>query len=131
VIVVDASGIYETLIGGPYADEVRAALADDDEHAAPHLVDAEVLGLIQRDLLRHRFDATVAGLAVEDLYAWPADRFGHRGLLARAWELRDNVRAADALYVALSEVLDATLVTLDARLARATGPRCRFVVIGS
>jgi predicted nucleic acid-binding protein len=50
-------------------------------------------------------------------------------LLERAWELRDTVRSWDALYVALAEALDATLLTLDERLARADGPRCTIDVV--
>lgn len=53
----------------------------------------------------------------------------HQLLLDRAWELRANVRGWDAMYVALAELLDATLLTTDARLARAVGPRCRIDVL--
>ena len=67
--------------------------------------------------------------AVEDLEAWPGERFGHRLLLSRAWQLRDTVRGWDAMYVALAEALDAVLVTTDRRLAAATGPTCRIEVI--
>jgi len=66
---------------------------------------------------------------VEDLFAWPGARYGHRDLLQRAWELRATVRSWDALYVALAEAFGATLITLDVRLARASGPRCAFEVI--
>ncbi|MFV0317512.1 MAG: type II toxin-antitoxin system VapC family toxin [Microthrixaceae bacterium] len=62
--------------------------------------------------------------------SWPAERYDHRGLLARAWELRDNVRGWDATYVALAEALDCTLVTIDGRLERAEGPLCRIEVLG-
>lgn len=75
-----------------------------------------------------RLDETAAKLAVEGLQVWPGERFGHAALLPRVWELRHNVRAWDAFYVALAEVLGATLVTLDVRLAGSTGPRCDFLV---
>lgn len=48
-------------------------------------------------------------------------------LARRVWELRDDLTAYDAAYVALAELLDAPLVTLDSRMARAAGPRCRIV----
>lgn len=64
-----------------------------------------------------------------DLEAWPGERFGHRLLLARAWELRDTVRGWDAMYVALAEALDAILVTTDRRLASASGPTCAIEAI--
>jgi predicted nucleic acid-binding protein len=76
-----------------------------------------------------RLDDTAARQAVEDLRDWPAERFGHRMLLARAWELRDRVRTWDALYVALAEALDATLITLDERLGRVAELDCRVEVI--
>ena len=59
----------------------------------------------------------------------PGERFGHRLLLARAWQLRDAVRGWDAMYVALTEALDATLLTTDRRLAAAAGPTCRIETI--
>lgn len=128
MVVVDASCLYQALVGGTAADAIRSRLAADEEQAAPHLVDAEVLSLIRRDRLRGILDATAARQAVEDLEAWPGRRYGHRLLLWRAWELRDALRAWDALYVALAESLEAPLLTLDRRLARATGHRCRVEV---
>ena len=55
-------------------------------------------------------------------------RFSERGLLDRVWELRDNMSAYDATYVASAETLNCELVTPDARLARAPGPRCPMTV---
>jgi predicted nucleic acid-binding protein len=130
VIVVDASCLYEVVVDTPRAEAIRERLAIDPEQAAPHIVDIEVFGLIRRDYLAGTIDETLAALAVEDLRSWPGERFGHRALLTRAWELRHGVRGWDAAYVALAEILDATLVTLDRRLARATGLRCRIEALG-
>jgi predicted nucleic acid-binding protein len=69
----------------------------------------------------------VARDALVDLADLPLRRAGHRGLLARAWELRENVSFYDALYIALAERLD--LLTLDARLSRAPGARTEIVVV--
>jgi predicted nucleic acid-binding protein len=85
--------------------------------------------VIRREHLRGRLDRTGASQAVEDLEAWPGERFGHRPLLARAWELRDTVRGWDAMYVALAEALNAILVTTDRRLASAGGPTCSIEVV--
>ncbi len=63
-------------------------------------------------------------MALTDLADLPMARVSHRPLLRRCWELRDNLTVYDAAYVALAESLDATLVTADARLARAPGVRC-------
>lgn len=129
MLVVDASCLYGVLIGAPGAEAIRRRLAADTDHAAPHIVDVEVFGAVRREHLHGRLDRTEAAQAVEDLGAWPGERFGHRVLLARAWELRDTVRGWDAMYVALAEALDATLVTSDRRLASAVGPKCAIEAI--
>lgn len=126
MLVVDASCLAEVVIGGPDADAIRERLATDRDHVAPHIVDVEVFGVIRREHLRGRLDRTAAAQAVEDLEAWPGQRFGHRLLLARAWQLRDTLRGWDAMYVALAEALDAVLLTTDRRLAAASGPTCRI-----
>ncbi len=130
MLVVDASCLCEVLVDGPAAEAVRRRLATDGDHAAPHIVDVEVFGVLRREHLRGRLDRTEAALAVEDLETWPGERFGHRLLLSRAWQLRDTVRGWDAMYVALAEALDAVLVTTDRRLAAASGPACRIEVVG-
>ncbi len=130
MLVVDASCLCEVVIGAPGADQIRERLAAEVDQAAPHVVDVEVFGVIRREHLRGRLDPTAAAQAVEDLQAWPGERHGHRFLLGRAWELRDTVRGWDAMYVALAEALDATLLTADRRLAAATGPTCRVEAVG-
>lgn len=117
-------------MSGPAADAVRQRFEADDDHVAPHLIDVEVLGVLRRVMQRGQLDRTAAGQAVDELEAWPGERVGHRPLLARAWELRDTVRAADAMYVALAEALDAPLLTLDKRLSVASGPACRIDLVG-
>ncbi len=129
MIVVDASCLFEVVTDTPLAELIRTRLAQDPDHAAPHIVDIEVLSLIRRESLRGNLDETSSLLAVDDLRSWPGERYGHRALLERVWELRHTVRGWDAAYVALAEVLEATLVTLDARLARATGPSCTIEVV--
>jgi predicted nucleic acid-binding protein len=131
VLVVDASALFEVVADTPSAPDVRAQMRADPDLAAPHLVDAEVLAVVQTHHRRGRLDATAAAQAVDDLRTWPGTRWPHRPLLARAWELRANVRGYDALYVALAEALDARLLTLDGRLALAPGLRCDVVVVGS
>lgn len=131
MLVVDASCLCEVLIGGVGAEAIRDRLATEADHAAPHVVDVEVFGFIRREHLRGRLDRTEAAQAVEDLEAWPGERFGHRLLLDRAWQLRDTVRGWDAMYVALAEALDAVLLTTDRRLAAATGPTCQIETINA
>jgi predicted nucleic acid-binding protein len=128
MLVVDASCLAEVVLAGPDSESVRRHLERDPDQASPHLVDAEVLGVIRRTHLRQQIDATGARLALEDLENWPGARVDHRPLLQRAWELRDALSAPDALYVALAEALGAPLLTLDRRLTRATGLRCSITV---
>lgn len=129
MLVVDASCLYEVVVDGVASEVVRNRLTLDADHAAPHVVDVEVLSVIRRDHRGGVIDATAASQAVADLREWPGERFDHRLLLERAWDLRDNIRSWDALYVALAEVLGATLITCDRRLASATGPRCAIEVV--
>ena len=130
MLIVDASCLYEVVSDSEEAETVRRRMRLDPDLAAPHAVDAEVLGVIRRDLMLGRLDRTGANQAIEDLRDFPIERFGHRLLLRRAWELRDRVRSWDALYVALAEATDATLITLDERLARAVGATCDVEVLG-
>ena len=129
MLIVDASCLYEVVADTARADDVRAILAADPDLAAPSVVDAEVVSVIRRDYRLGRLDATAASQAVDDLRDWPGERFGHRQLLGRVWDLRGSVRTWDAFYVALAEVLGGTLLTADARLARAAGPRCTIHVV--
>jgi predicted nucleic acid-binding protein len=129
MLVVDASCLYEVVAGSSDAESIRARLGRDEEQAAPHIVDVEVFSVIRRQHRLGHLDATAADQAVEDLASWPGERFGHRLLLSRAWELRDSVRGWDAMYVALAEALEAVLLTTDRRLAGARGPACQIEVV--
>jgi predicted nucleic acid-binding protein len=129
MLVVDASCLYEVVVGSPAAEAIRSRLSADPDQAAPHVVDVEVFGVIRREHLLGNLDRTAATQAVDDLETWPGERFAHRRLLDRAWQLRDTVRGWDAMYVALAEALGAVLLTTDARLAAADGPTCRIEVV--
>lgn len=129
MLVVDASVLFEVVADTPHSELLRRRLADDTDQVAPHLIDAEVLAVIQAKHRRGVIDLTAASQAVDDLASWPGERWSHRPLLDRVWQLRDNVRAYDALYVALAEALDATLLTLDRRLAAAPGLRCAVEIV--
>ena len=129
VLVVDASCLFEVLTGTARAESIRQRLALDEDQAAPHVIDVEVFSVIRREHRLGRLDQTAAAQAVEDLETWPGERFGHRFLLRRAWELRESVRGWDAMYVALAEALDTVLLTMDARLGAAVGPSCPIEVL--
>ena len=129
MLVVDTSVLFEVVCDTPRSAPLRERLLSDTDQVAPHLIDAEVLSVIQTHHRRGNLDTTAASQAVDDLRSWPGERWSHGPLLDRAWGLRSTVRGYDGLYVALAEALDATLLTLDERLARAPGPRCVIEVV--
>jgi predicted nucleic acid-binding protein len=129
VIVVDAS-VLATALGddGPDGDRARARLRGE-RLSAPELMDLEVASVLRRQVRGGEVDIRRAALALADLAAIPLRRAPHRPLLARCWELRDNLTIYDASYVALAEALDVTLLTGDGRLARVSSPRCRIEML--
>jgi predicted nucleic acid-binding protein len=128
MLILDASCLYEVVIGTRLGEQVRVRMKDDDV-AAPHVIDVEVLSAIRRQHMTGRIDATLARQAVDDLRDSPIERYSHRLLLDRAWDLRNNVRGWDAFYVALAEALDGALLTLDRPLGGAPGLRCKVEVL--
>lgn len=131
VIVVDASVLVPALADdGPDGDRARDRLRQD-ALAAPELVDLEVESVLRRTLDMGALDLRRARLALDDLVALPMSRAPHTPLLARCWELRDNLTTYDAAYVALAEALDTVLITADARIAGAPGPDCPIEVLDS
>jgi predicted nucleic acid-binding protein len=129
VLVVDASVLAVALLDdGADGDLVRRRLRGE-RLAAPALIDLEAAS-VWRGLARGgHLDARRVGLALDDLRDLPLQRVGHTPLVARCWELRDNLTIYDASYVALAEALQTRLLTGDGRLARATGPRCPIEVV--
>ena len=131
VIVADAS-VLAVALGddGPDGDHARARLRGE-RLTAPELVDLEVISVWRRQVRAGEVDARRAALALADLAALPLRRAAHRPLLARCWELRENLTVYDAPYIALAEALDVTLLTGDGRLSRAAGPHCHIEVLQS
>ena len=126
MLVVDASVLVVALADdGPDGDRARARL-QGERLSAPELVDLEVTSVLRRQVAAGAVSARRASMAIQDLVALPLQRARHRDLLARCWELRENLTIYDAAYVALAEALQADLLTGDRRLARAPGPRCRI-----
>ena len=122
MIVVDASVIVELLARTARAAAIEERLfAPGEVLHAPHLLDVEVAQVFRRLVLVGAADVDAAGKALAELAALPLVRHAHDPLLPRVWSLRDNLTAYDAVYVALAEALDATLLTCDARLSRAPG----------
>jgi predicted nucleic acid-binding protein len=130
VIVVDASVIANVVADDEAAGHLaRTRLEAASAVSAPDLVDVETVAVLRRrwlagDLSDERFRA-----AVDDLLALPITRFPVGPLMVRAFELRANVTAYDACYVALAEALDCPLITADRRLANAPMTTCTTEVL--
>lgn len=123
-IVCDASAIVALLVDdGPDGQWAAAALAGADV-IAPTLLGFEVANVLRRQELAGALGPDQVAQAHADLLDLAIEAWPHDLLAARAWELRQNLSVYDASYVALAELARATLVTLDARLARAPGIRC-------
>ncbi len=118
--MVDASTIVQVLLRFPRSDAAETYVFDPAERqAAPDLVNAEVLHVLRGLEREGTIDAATSAAAVETLMQLPIARFPTASLIDRAWALRDNFTAYDAMYVALAEAIETRLVTTDARLARA------------
>lgn len=125
-LVVDAATVVAALIdGGPDGTWAEVMLASE-QLAAPHLMPVEASNILRRAVLARDIGGDVASLAHEDLLDLRVELFPYEQLGGRVWELRHSLTAYDGCYVALAELLDAPLATLDFRLARASGPRCSF-----
>jgi predicted nucleic acid-binding protein len=121
VVVVDTSAVVGVLIGLPRNRRlVRRLSADGDLHA-PHLLDVELLHALRRLVRTGRLSDDRAADARTDFADLTIVRYGHAVLADRVWEMRHNLSADDATFVALSEALGVPLVTCDARLATAPG----------
>jgi predicted nucleic acid-binding protein len=130
VIVVDGSALLEFLLQTPLGTRVGARLfRNHDEFHSPHLVDVEVAQGLRRLVRTGEVSRDRAADAIADLTDFDLHRHSHVDLLTRAWKLRENITAYDAVYVALAEALEAPIVTCDAPLAKAPGHRARIDVI--
>lgn len=129
MIVVDASAVLEWLPQTPLGARVEARLLRDDEFHVPHLVDVEVTQGLRRLVRAGELSPARAAEALADLSDLDLHRHALVELLGRAWALRENVTAYDAMYVALAEALGVSMVTCDVPLARSSGHRARIEAI--
>ncbi|MEO7295554.1 MAG: type II toxin-antitoxin system VapC family toxin [Candidatus Limnocylindria bacterium] len=125
-VVVDASAVVAALVDhGSDGTWAEAELIGDDL-AAPHLMPVEVANILRRAVLARNLSLDSATLAHSDLLRLPVQLSPYELSAERVWQLRNNLSAYDAWYVAVAEALDAPLVTLDRRMSQARGPRCIF-----
>lgn len=124
-VVIDASVAVASLLNDGQA---RHVLSSERLHA-PHLIDSEVVSTFRRLVLSGTLRVDEAQAALMTWQDVGLRRFPAAGFISRMWELRDNVAAYDATYVALAEQMHCALVTADRRLAGAAGPRCQVTVV--
>ena len=124
MIIVDASVLTTALCDDHESGRRARARLRGEVLAAPELIDLEVASVLRRLNANRALTDERAHQALEDLRALPMTRVSHLHLAQRGWELRANMTIYDASYIACAELFEATLVTADARLARAPGIRC-------
>lgn len=130
MIVLDASCLVELLLGTAQGRAIATRISDPAVSLhIPHLADVEVIQTLRRYVRDGEIDQAAARDAIDDLRSLDLERHAHEPLLNRVWTLRQNLSAYDAVYVALAEALDATLLTCDARLSRAPGAFKRVEVV--
>lgn len=129
MIVVDASAMAEILLLSEIGRRAAERVLTAKRRHVPHLLDIEVASTLRRFVLRGHLGRDAALAAVEDLRVFPVRRHAHGPLLERVFELRGNLTAYDALYVALAEALEATLVTCDSALVDVPGVRARVELL--
>ena len=119
MIVVDSSVVVSALTEAHETGRVaRARMSTAPDLAAPQLLDLEVVSALRRLVSARRITRKDAQLALADLGELDVDRWDHGGLVQRVWQLRDNLSAYDASYLALAEELGCPLLTGDAKLAK-------------
>ena len=125
MIVIDASAAVSALLN---ARQARAALATEAVHA-PHLIDTEIASAMRRQVASGAVTAGEGWAALDTWGRLGVTRHPVTGLLDRIWQLRDNISAYDASYIALAEALGCAVLTADGRLGRAPGTRCSVTVV--
>jgi predicted nucleic acid-binding protein len=130
MIVLDASVLANVVADdGPTGRAARARIKEATGASVPDLADVETVAVLRKRWIAGNLTAPRFRAAVDDLLALPITRFPTGPLMPRAYELRADVTAYDAAYVALAEGLSCTLVTGDGRLSRATGVACHVEVL--
>lgn len=130
MIVLDASVVVDLLLNRPSAAHLARRLRDPGEALhAPHLIDLEVAQTLRRYQAIGELSPQRARQGLLEFAQMPIERHPHWPFLERIWELRRNLTAYDAAYVALAEVLEAPLLTCDSAMAAAPGHRAKIELI--
>jgi predicted nucleic acid-binding protein len=133
VIVIDASAAIEWVLQTAKGAQIEVRIfrkrGESPRLHAPHLLDVEVAQVLRRHVSKGLISEARGQTALEDFLQIPLLRYPHDVLLPRVWQLRKNLTAYDAVYIALAEALEMPLLTCDANIAGAPGHRARVDVI--
>jgi predicted nucleic acid-binding protein len=122
MIVLDASATVDWMLQTPAGQRIEQRIyARNDTLHSVHLLDVEFAQVLRRLVREKTLTSRRAGEAIEDLMALRVTRYAPSLLLSRIWQLRNNMTAYDAAYVALAEELKAPLITRDQKIASAPG----------
>ncbi len=122
MIVLDASAAIDWLLQTPAGMRIEQRIyASRESLHSVHLLDLEVAQVLRRLVREDAVSAQRAEGVIADLRDLRITRYPHFVFLPRIWQLRHNLSAYDAAYVALAEKLGAALLTRDTRLASAAG----------
>lgn len=132
MIILDASALVPVLLNTPEISQVvqRRIVASEGDAHVRHIFDLEVMSVLRRIYFAGQLTEERADRALYRLETINITRHSHAPFLRRIREPRHNVTAYEAAYIALTETLDAPLVTLDGRLAGASEIRVRVEVVG-
>jgi Predicted nucleic acid-binding protein, contains PIN domain len=123
-LVVDSSALVSVLLANGEVPVAAAGPLAGHTLAAPYLIDVEVLNVARKLALRNTVSMDDAETLLRDFRRTAIDRYPHTSLFDLAWSLRENIAPHDAMYVALSATLRATLATSDRRLAQSAAKHC-------
>jgi len=127
-LVVDASVVVAAAVDGGAEGIWAEDILSREPLIAPHLLPVEALNVLRRLEANGKLNRLEAAAAARDVLDLDIELLAFDPFAARVWELRGNLAAYDAWYVAIAELLAMECATLDRRLARAPGPSCRFLL---
>ena len=127
-VVADASVLVAVLVDSGREGKWSEDAVVERSLAGPELALAEASNILRRLEQARKISRLEANSAHRDLLRLDLELFPFALFADRVWALRNNLSSYDAWYVALAEVLNCPLVTIDRKLSRASGPRCEILV---